>query len=129
MIVVVDTGIYSVSAIRRAAHRLTGRFLVSLSRPASEGEVRPGQQVEVSLRGRTGTGERDLDHAAGEFMNLLLDETLREEIARETEPVRNLILAHALSGSDVLQAAFAEADPVEDPLGIAEPDAFRARTS
>lgn len=122
-VVTVDTGIYSVSVIRRAAHRLTGRFAVYLSRPEAEEEVLPGQKVQVSLRGRDGG---PLRRAAEDFMNLLLDETLREEIARETEPVRNLILAHALSGSDVLNTALADADAEEDPLGIGAPDAFRS---
>jgi His-Xaa-Ser system protein HxsD len=127
-VVTVDTGIYSVSAIGRAAHRLTGGCSVFLNRPEAEGEILPGQKVEISLRLRDGEQNSQLlGRAAEDFMNLLLDETLREEIGRETEPVRNLILAHALSGSDVLQAAFAEADPREDPLRIAEADTFRTR--
>jgi His-Xaa-Ser system protein HxsD len=49
----------------------------------------------VRFRGK-GIGS-PLDQIAGEFCNELLDQTLREIVARESEPVRNLVLAHALS--------------------------------
>lgn len=51
----------------------------------------------VTVRFGPKNDQQRLDDLAGEFCNELLDQTLREIIGRESEPVRNLVLAHALS--------------------------------
>ena len=79
-----------------------------------------GRLLRVRLRPKP-PAVTDIAALAGEFVNLLLDETLREEIGRETEPVRNLILAHALSETALLRPELETADPEADPLGSPSP--------
>ena len=145
-VVTVDTSLYSPQSVRKAAHRLTGLCYVHLQRSgvpdldlaepvgsahenltAAGNGVPEGRLLRVRLRPKP-PAVTDIAALAGEFVNLLLDETLREEIGRETEPVRNLILAHALSETALLRPELETADPEADPLGIAEPDLVRQRT-
>jgi hypothetical protein len=43
-----------------------------------------------------------------------LDQSLREIVARESEPVRNLILAHALSRTPFVDPELETVDPFAD---------------
>ena len=83
----VDLGIYSMSALLRVAYRFTDRCYLHLERDG----------FSVYVRFRAKASAPPLDQIAGEFCNELLDQTLREIVAQESEPVRNLVLAHALS--------------------------------
>lgn len=112
----VDLDLYSRVALLRTAHRFTGRCYVELGSLREPDATKAGS-VRVSLRPRSGEGK--LQELTGEFLNDLLDETLREEIARETEPVRNLLLAHALSETTFLRPELEDVDPESDPLGVA----------
>ena len=87
LIAQVDLGVYSLSALLRVAYRFTDRCYLHLQREADF----------VDVRFRAKAMSRDLDKIAGEFCNELLDQTLREIVSNESEPVRNLVLAHALS--------------------------------
>ena len=104
----VDLGIYSVPALLRVAYRFTDRCYLHLQRKSEH-------VVEVRFRART--SEIGLQNIAGEFCNELLDQSLREIVARESEPVRNLILAHALSRTPFVDP---ELETV-DPLGANDP--------
>jgi His-Xaa-Ser system protein HxsD len=85
----VDLEVYGLPALLKVAYKFTNRCFVHL-------QHRRDRIVEVRFRPK----ERQvpLDLVAGEFCNELLDQRLRETISRESEPVRNLVLAHALSG-------------------------------
>jgi His-Xaa-Ser system protein HxsD len=83
----VDLGVYSMSALLRVAYRFTDRCYLHLQREGGS----------VCVRFRAKAPAPPLDQIAGEFCNELLDQTLREIVAQESEPVRNLVLAHALS--------------------------------
>jgi His-Xaa-Ser system protein HxsD len=84
----VDVDIYGLASLQKVAHKFTDRCFVHLKR-------RDNQTIEVRLKSKT-PGE-GLDLIAGEFCNEILDQRLREVVALESESVRNLILAHALS--------------------------------
>lgn len=85
----VDLQVYGLAALLKVAHRFTDRCVVHLER-------RDPQTIEVRFRPK---GDQiPLESIAGEFCNEILDQRLREIVAHESEPVRNLILAHALSG-------------------------------
>ena len=112
LLITVDLGIYSATALQKVAHRFTDRCYVHLQ---SVNE----KSVEVRFRAK---GECSLDPIAGEFCNELLDQTLREAVARETEPEKNLILAHALSRTSLLNRDEEAAPAFSDPAGIAIPD-------
>lgn len=84
----VDLEVYGITALMKVAQKFTDRCFVHLQR-------RNDQMVEVRFRSKG--SQAALDSIAGEFCNEVLDQRLREIVARESEPVRNLVLAHALS--------------------------------
>lgn len=102
----VDLGIYGLEVVLKAVHHFTGRCHVHLER-------RPGdeERLDVRFRAKEATFATSLETLAGEFFNELLDHRLRATVARESEPVRNLILAHALSGLTLVDPELDEGTP------------------
>ncbi|HYR22322.1 MAG TPA: His-Xaa-Ser system protein HxsD [Chthoniobacterales bacterium] len=88
LLVEVDLGVYSLPSLLKVAHKFTDRCFVHL-------QQRDERSVEVRFQSKN--AEVPLDAIAGEFCNEILDQTLREIVARESEPVRNIVMAHALS--------------------------------
>src|SRR4051794_29293196 len=82
-----DLKSYSLEAVQKVAYWFTAKCFVHL-------EHKSEHELEVQLRSKAGGELGDL---TGQFMNDLLDQTLREKVAKESEPLRNLIIAHALS--------------------------------
>ena len=113
LLVIVDLGIYSRTALMKVVHSFTGRCFVHLQ---DESERR------VKVRFRAKQPGQDCSPLAGEFMNSLLDQTLREQIGQETEPVRHLILAHALSNTSLIHPELETIDPTLDPNQVGIPD-------
>ena len=98
----VDTRVSSLSAIKKAAYRFSDRFFVAID-PDHEPEIR----VRFSAKPGIAT---DLEVAVGEFRNELLDQDLRERIRGETEGIRRLLLAHALSRVPLIQPELETSD-------------------
>jgi len=89
----VDTTVYGLVPVLKAAHRFTDKAYLHVQRLNE-------RELEVRLRPqRPGT---DSETLAGEFLNQLIEEKLREHIGRETQHSRDLILAHALSKTSLL---------------------------
>lgn len=109
----VHLGAYSITALQRVAHKFTNRCYVHLE---------PMDEQRVVVRFRAKSSGTELSTMAGEFMNELLDQTLRETVGRETEAVRNLLLAHALSNTSLIRPELETTDPSDDPLGVSVPD-------
>jgi len=109
-----DPACYRIEAIKKAAYRFGGRCFVELSTTAE------GRMV-VTLRPKV-PGSADVQHLAGEFGNEVLDQELREVVAKETEVVRNLLVAQAFSKTSLLDPTGETADFREDPLGIRAQD-------
>src|SRR5437764_5554272 len=84
----VDLGVYGLAALQKVAYKFTDRCFIHLKH-------REDRIVEVRFRSKG--SQLSLDSIAGEFCNEILDQRLRELVGRDSEPVRNLILAHALS--------------------------------
>lgn len=90
-----DLKVYSLDAVKVACYRFLDRFSASI-------EVREGVaicQLEFDSTGISGAG------IAAEIENLkkeVLDQELRQKLKHETEPVRNLILAHAFSKTGLI---------------------------
>lgn len=106
----VDLGVYDMTALLKVVHRFTDRCYLHLQTEADG---------KVGVRFRSKVAGRDCSPIASEFLNELLDQTLRVHVAAETEPVRNLILAHALSKTALIHPELETAEPLEDPNGIA----------
>ena len=111
----------SAKALAGAAHRveshgLAGRMEARLSDGLTA--VRPGEVDVITICGMGGHRMRRILEAAdlaGMFCNELLDQALRAKLSEETEPVRNLILAHALSHTSLTED-LESVEPGDDPL-------------
>lgn len=101
----VSKTLFSNGAIMRAAHRLTGDCYI-------EFEDLP-EKIAVKIRPKSGSDTRDWK---GNFQNELLDEELREKIAKETEAERALIIAHALSKQPVINRELEVAPAFSTPV-------------
>jgi His-Xaa-Ser system protein HxsD len=81
----------SVDAIQRAAYRFSDRLSC---------ELLPGADEHVCVvRSR---GNADIGEEVESFRVEVLDQTLRERIRAETEPIRTMILAQAFSRTGVV---------------------------
>lgn len=98
----VDLRAYSLEALKKAAYAL-GRVSSSRIELLDDATARvvlfpnPGESVGQVLAAR--------------FWQELLDQDLRESVGRETGPVRNLIMAHALSKLPLLNPGLESGEP------------------
>lgn len=110
--VAVDTSIYSVKAVLKSAYSFTARAYLHL-------QYRDATVIEVRMRPKR-AGD-DPETVVYDFLNDLIDQRLRNLIAAETEPARDLIMAHALSKTCLLAPELETADPTTDPLRVSLP--------
>ncbi len=85
-----DTSIYSLDSIKKAAYKFADKASVIIS-PSS------GTVVTIVFHFVGRQTEGGPDQVISDFCNELLDQDLRDRIKKETEPLRNLLLAHAFS--------------------------------
>jgi His-Xaa-Ser system protein HxsD len=90
----VDLQVFNLDTIKRAAYRFTDRFALDLHTSA--------QTAVCTLIFENGVGSDRIERAIQEFRKELLDQDLRARIGEETQGVRNLILAHAFSGTGLI---------------------------
>lgn len=108
-----DPAVYGEQAILEAVHRFTRRCFVLIDRePTGVFVCRVTPRVK-------GDVPRDL---AGALANEILDQSLRQRLHAETEPIRRLLLAQAFSRTDILHPDLDESSPADDVRGIAAPD-------
>lgn len=91
----IDTRVYELGAIFRAAYRFSGRFAIFLS-PADD-DVRRIHLFATALDSSASTTA-----VPGEFMNELLDQTLRCRLGREMQAIRELVAARAFAEGNLL---------------------------
>uniref|UniRef100_UPI003F49B0DD His-Xaa-Ser system protein HxsD n=1 Tax=Cupriavidus yeoncheonensis TaxID=1462994 RepID=UPI003F49B0DD len=89
-----DSASYSVEAVQKAAYRFIDRLTVLIS----QGTGRVVCEIEL-VKGL----EAPFEDVLANFKRELLDQQLRLQIKRETEPARNLILAYAFSRTGLQQ--------------------------
>jgi His-Xaa-Ser system protein HxsD len=109
--IVIDRSIYPVDVVSRTCYAFTARAYVFMT-PCGESSVR----VDIAPKQAGG----DIAAIAGEFGNLLLEQSLRARIAEETRSIRELIVAQAFCEGDLLDRRDTDADPAEDPRHIAD---------
>ncbi|MDE2289810.1 MAG: His-Xaa-Ser system protein HxsD [Burkholderiales bacterium] len=85
--VLFDRQVYATEAVQKAAYRFVDRMAVNLQVTDTHVCCRVSVNPEI--------GEPDA--VLREFQKEVLDQNLRQRIARETESIRHLILAHAFS--------------------------------
>ena len=110
LLVLVDLGIYTLSALLKTAYLFTGRCYMHL-------QYRSERVIEVRFRSKE-PSEGDLETLVRQFCNEVLDHTLRAVVARESEAERNLILAYALSRHPVLNPRLGADDTSGNPERI-----------
>lgn len=93
---VLNTSIYGLDAIKKTAYRFADKASIILQ-PAAENAV----SVTFNFVGKHAA--TNPEQVIGDFCNELLDQDLREIIKRETNPVRNIILAHAFSRTSLVE--------------------------
>jgi His-Xaa-Ser system protein HxsD len=87
----VDSGIYPIGVVMKAAYWLTDRCYLHISRSGGSHfcvELRPKQSKEIA-------GLREL---AGEFCNSLVDFAVRHQVFSETKSSRDALLRAAFKG-------------------------------
>lgn len=90
----VDLSLFPETAVLKTSYWLSKSYFISL-RHISTSQV----EIEMHLKANS----KPLESPEQIFTERLLDETLRESIAKRTEPLRNLIIAHALSKTPLAQ--------------------------
>ncbi len=90
-----DATLYSAEAIKKAAYRSINRFAVNIARE--------GNEIKCSLTFKDSATESQIKFYIDEFRKEVLDQDLRESIKKETEGVRNLILAHTFSKTGLIK--------------------------
>lgn len=94
----VDTTVYSVLALKKAAYRLADRCSVVIGVPEET-------RVAISFTCAGSNGEDAVRDCVRRFFEEAGDYDLRERIANETAPLRNLILAHAFSRTKLIEGS------------------------
>jgi His-Xaa-Ser system protein HxsD len=111
-------------AIVQAAYHFIDRCYVKLERAGAK-------KITVRLKGKKKLSARRLTELADEFGNELLHQLMREQLSRRASRLREIILERALmsaqpagedgEGPGEGTAVSADADYLDDPLGIAVP--------
>lgn len=91
----VDLNVFSMDTVKSACYLLAGIASAELSKATSESVL-----ITFAFNADHLSSRQLLDR----FRNVLVDSDIRERIGRETEPLRNLIIAHALSRVPLLNA-------------------------
>jgi His-Xaa-Ser system protein HxsD len=94
----VDTAVYSLPALKKTAYRMADRCSVVFG-------VLEGSRVTVALACPPSASNEQVRTCVFNFFEEALDQDLRERIAVETTPLRNLILAHAFSRTKLVPEA------------------------
>jgi len=113
--IVVDSRIYPLAAIYGAAYVFIDKAYILLG-----GD--PNKKIIVSFKAKTGTTLEEFEEIIGNFENELLNYSLREQLLKTNNKVRENIIAQALlsplySFTELAEKARDE-QYLEDPLGI-----------
>lgn len=90
-----DVTIYSSEALKKAAYRLMDRCVAEISREESA--------YKVILKALAPKSDLGMDRLRDDFAREVLDQELRLAIKIESEPYRNLILAHVFSRTSLVK--------------------------
>jgi His-Xaa-Ser system protein HxsD len=90
--IAVSSAVYSLDTVKKAAYRFIDRFALDL--------CLQGEQIQCTLTFAPATSETVADAILQDFKRELLDQDLRQSIAKETAPLRNTILALAFAQSN-----------------------------
>ena len=115
-LVKVDETVYPLAAILKTAYWFTNKCYLHVQRAEQK-------TIEIRFKAKKDGPQNNLGE---EFMNQLLDQTLRDQISADTESLRNIIVAHALSKTCLIAPELETVPISEDPLKIAIPDEHKS---
>lgn len=116
---IVDLKIYPLEAIYGAAYVFVDKAYIFL-------DSQEGGKVEIFFRAKEETSLRELEKIEGEFMNELLNYTLRLKLSESNKKIREYVVEQALfsalgRGEGILKNEGEKFEFEDDPLGIAIP--------
>jgi His-Xaa-Ser system protein HxsD len=97
--------------ILKAAQKFTGTCYLKIDEAT-------GDQIVISLRPKSGESKE----LYSEFLNELLEQDLRAQLLKKSEPIRQILIAQAFSKTNLIRPELDAADSRDDPLKIAAPD-------
>ena len=90
-----DLRIYSLNAIKKAAYKFTDKYSVLIE------FVENDSKIQVLFKPISKELD-NLTNIAALFCNEVIDQDLRESIAKDTEGIKNLIIAQAFSKTSLI---------------------------
>ena len=109
----VQLGVYGLEPLQTTVHKFTDRAFVHLEKIDDD---------VVLCRFQRRRSLDNLEQIAGEFLNELLDQSLRWQLAQKTEPIRRLLIAQAFSQTNLFHPELDSANEAEDRVSIGTPD-------
>lgn len=94
---VLSLSVYSLNVTKKAAYKFSAEFSVTFEKIDDE-------QIKVCFDFNPSISPENKTTIIRQFHNELLDQDLREIVFKETENVRNLILAHAFSKTTLIES-------------------------
>ena len=89
-----DSHVFSLMAVKKAAYRYIDSFSADINVKDEE--------IRCLLNFTSPRSDESCARLVDDFKKEVLDQDLREKLKIETEPVRNLILAHAFSKTGII---------------------------
>jgi His-Xaa-Ser system protein HxsD len=86
--------LYSAECLKKSAYKYIDKFSLSI-------QPKNGQ-FECELNFEESLSQNAIEQIVDDFKKEILDQDLRQIIKKETEPVRNLILAHTFSKTGLI---------------------------
>ena len=112
----IDTKVYPLEAIYGASYVFIDRVYIFL-------DSKKINKIEISFRGKEKNSKKQLENLVGEFMNELLNYTLRINLAKTNKKIREYVVEQALfTAVNTVEDDLSDNLGYEDdPLGIAIP--------
>lgn len=107
----VNTKIYPIEVLFRVCYAFTDRCYLFL-------EVQQHDETVINIHFSRKRVDIDMGAVVSEFSNELINQRVRFDLANETRPIRELIVAQAFAEADLFDRSDSEADYADDPRGI-----------
>ena len=89
--------VYSLNAIKKACYKFSSEFSVKFEKIDDD-------IMKIYFDFNPSINHENKDEIIRQFHNELLDQDLREIVFKETENIRNLVLAHAFSRTTLIES-------------------------
>lgn len=90
--VTVEVDLYPLTSIMKSSYWFTDKFFLFLEWADQE-----HQRLNVIFRGKEEISDDDLNALAGDFLNSVLDQTIRAQVEEETKVVKSIIIKRSFS--------------------------------